>query len=73
MSHESSVGHGAKLQVKDPLLALRSRGRCYRRAVLIGQKKAVSLPASPPERSRELLAMLREVHYCLSLLFDHSA
>lgn len=67
------MGHGAELQLKDPLLALRSRGRCYRCAVLIGQKEAVSLPAGPPERSRELLAMLREVRYGLSLLFDHSA
>lgn len=67
------MGHGAELQVQDPLLAVRSRGRCYRRAVLVGQKEAVSLPTSPPERSRELLAMLREVHDCLFLLFDHSA
>lgn len=67
------MGHGAELQLKDPLLALHSWGCHHRSPVLIGQIKSIPLPTHPSKNSHVLLAMLRKVHNCLSLFLHHSA
>lgn len=67
------MGHGAELQLKDPLLALHSWSCCHWGTVLIGQEESIPLPTDTSIYSQILLAMLREVYYYLSLFLHHSA
>lgn len=67
------MGHGAELQLKDPLLAHHSSGCRHWCTILIGQKEPIPLPTNSPKYSQILLAVLRKVGLCLSFFLYHGA
>lgn len=72
-AHKSSMCHGTKLQLKEPLLACYSRSSCHWRTVFIWQKESVPFPSSPSKCSKILLTMLSHVQYGFARLLDYSS
>lgn len=71
--YQTSMGHSTEFQLKDPLLSQCSWGCCHRGTVLIRQKKTIPFSTRPTKCSHVLLAMLRKIHYCLSLFLNYGA